>query len=258
MLSVDLNCDMGESSPLWSYNIEKDLELLQYISSVNLACGYHAGDPETMKRITEAGLKNNIAIGAHPSFPDLKNFGRNEMHFNPGQIAEMVMAQISVLHKIVQPMGGKLHHVKPHGALYNMAAKDDTMAKAICKAIIDLDSSIIIYGLSGSALISAGAAMGLETCSEVFADRTYQDNGSLTPRTSAQALISNISTAASQVLRMIQKAIVVSISGNEIPILAETICIHGDAPNAVHFSKEINQLLLQNGVEIRAKRGKID
>ena len=258
MLSVDLNCDMGESSTLWSYDIEKDLELLQYVSSVNLACGYHAGDPETMKRITEAGIKNNISIGAHPSFPDQKNFGRSEMHFKPEQITEMVKEQIIILNTIVQSMGGKLHHVKPHGALYNMAAQDDAIAKAICKAIVELDPSIIIYGLSGSALIHAGNAMGLETCSEVFADRTYQDNGTLTPRTSSQALISDISIAASQVLGMVQKATVVSISGNEIPILAETICIHGDGPNAVRFSKEINQLLLQNEVEIRAKKGKID
>ncbi|MBS1668046.1 MAG: LamB/YcsF family protein [Bacteroidetes bacterium] len=257
MLRVDLNCDMGESSPLWSYHIEKDLELLQYVSSVNLACGYHAGDPETMKTISDACIKSNIAIGAHPSFPDLKNFGRTEMHFKPGQITEMVMAQINVLNTIVQSMGVKLHHVKPHGALYNMAAKDDTMAKAICKAIVDLDPSIIIYGLSGSALISAGAAMGLETCSEAFADRTYQDDGSLTHRTSSQALISDTSVAASQVLRMIQKANVVSVSGKEIPILAETICIHGDGPNAIGFSKEINQLLIQNGIGIKAKKVEI-
>ena len=252
MLSIDLNCDMGESTELWPYRIGKDFEMLNYISSVNIACGYHAGDAETMRLIAEASIKNDIAIGVHPSFPDRKNFGRSNIELSHQRIYEIVSQQIWLMNDILKMPGARLHHVKPHGALYNMAAKDKMLAGAICKAVKDFDKEIILYGLSGSELINAANEIGLKTCSEVFADRTYQDDGSLTPRTDPNALIEDVDEAAKQVLQMINKETVISSSGKEILIKAETICIHGDGKHAIGLAKRINQSLLQNGTAIKA------
>jgi UPF0271 protein len=251
MLSIDVNCDMGESTDLWPYNIEKDFELLKYISSVNIACGYHAGDEETMQLLVEAAIKNNIAVGAHPSFHDKENFGRTNMNVSRERTYEIVQEQISVLHDIVKKAGAKLHHVKPHGALYNMAAKDRILADEICAAIKNFGKGIILYGLSGSELINAGEEAGLKTCSEVFADRTYQDDGSLTPRTELNALIEDADQAAKQVMQMVNKGTVISSSGKEVLLKAETICIHGDGKHAIDFAKKIHYSLTQDGVIIK-------
>jgi UPF0271 protein len=252
MLSIDLNCDMGESTNLWPYSIEKDCELLKHITSANIACGYHAGDPDTMKLLAEAAIKNNVAIGAHPSFPDKENFGRSNMYLSRQRTYEIVLDQISLLNDIVKSVGSRLHHVKPHGALYNMSAKNSTLADAICKAVKDFDKEIILYGLYGGNLITAAEKIGLAACNEVFADRTYKEDGSLTLRSEPNALIEDADEAAQRVLQMLNKGTVICSSGKEISIKAETICIHGDGLHAIEFSKKINRLLRQNGIEIKA------
>jgi UPF0271 protein len=250
MPGIDLNCDMGESTTLWDYHIEKDTELLKYVSSINIACGYHAGDIHTMKLLIEAAIEKNIAIGAHPSFPDMENFGRTNMHLSRERIYEIIREQIIMINDVLTKYKKNIHHVKPHGALYNMAAKDINIATSICEAIKDIDKEIILYGLSGSELMNAAKNVGLKTCSEVFADRTYQEDGSLTPRTAHNALIEDVNKAMAQVLQMAKEKTVDTISGKKININAETVCIHGDGKHALTFANAIKKLLTENGITI--------
>ncbi len=245
MKSVDINCDMGEGMP-------DDAELMPWISSANIACGYHAGNEETMRKTILLALKHNVAIGAHPGFSDKDNFGRTEMHLTIDQLYELVSKQIDILKKICDDAGTRLHHVKPHGALYNMAAKNAVIAGAIAKAIYDFDSTLILYGLSGSYMISEAKKRGLKTSSEVFADRTYQDDGSLTPRSHPNALITDKRQSVQEVLQIIQHQKVTSLSGKQIEIIAETICIHGDGEYAVEFAKTIYTELQKNHIAIKA------
>lgn len=245
---------MGESTHLWPYNIEKDRLLLSYVSSINLACGYHAGDARTMHELTAAAITAGVAIGAHPGFADRENFGRTNMSLPPEAIYDLVLYQLGALDAFLKVMSTRLHHVKPHGALYNMAAKDEVMAEAICKAIYDYDNRLLLYGLSGSKLIEAAIATGLSTCSEVFADRTYQDDGHLTPRTHDNAMIEDTQQSLQQVLQMVTRRTVTSVSGKEVPIVAETVCVHGDGLHALEFVKEISEMLNANNVEVRSRR----
>ena len=235
MLLCDLNCDMGEGTG-------NDELIMPYITSANIACGYHAGDEETMRKTIRAAKKYNVNVGAHPSFLDRGNFGRSEIKKSPEEIYELVSAQINLLQKIAGYNDARLHHVKPHGALYNMAAKDKVLAQAIAKAVKDIDENLILFGLSNSFLISEAKAIGLKTASEVFADRTYRDDASLTPRSQPNALIQNVEEMIQQVSMMLQGK-VKTVSGKEIPIVAETICIHGDGEHAVEFAKKIYTLL---------------
>lgn len=251
MEKVDLNVDMGESSPLHAYNIQNDMEMLNYVSSINIACGLHAGDAHTMHLLTEAALEKGIAIGAHPSYPDRENFGRKNMHFTPSEVYNLVLYQLGSLHAFLHVYGASLHHIKPHGALYNMAAKDRTLADAIALAIVEFDRKIILYGLSGSELIHAASAHGLRSCSEVFADRTYQDDGTLTPRGSSGALLESIDESVEQVIMMIRESQVKSLTGKRVPVTAETICLHGDTPFAVDFSRAISAHLKSKNVLIQ-------
>jgi UPF0271 protein len=253
MLSIDINCDMGESTHLWPYDIEKDRKLLSYVSSINLACGYHAGDAHTMHALAESAITARVAIGAHPGFADRENFGRTNMSLAPEAVYDLVIYQIGALDAFLKVMHTRLHHVKPHGALYNMAAKDEVMAEAICKAIYDYDKRLLLYGLSGSKLIEAAIATGLSTCSEVFADRTYQDDGHLTPRTHANAMIEDTQQSLQQVLQMVTRRTLTSVSGKEVPIVAETVCVHGDGVHALTFVKEIRVVLNANNVEVRSR-----
>jgi UPF0271 protein len=252
MLSIDINCDMGESTHLWPYDMEKDRLLLSYVSSINLACGYHAGDAHTMYALAGAALQAGVAVGAHPGFPDRDNFGRTNMTLAPDAIYEMMLYQIGALDAFLKVLHGRLHHVKPHGALYNMAATDELMAEVICKAVYDYDPALVLYGLSGSKLIEAAIATGLTTCSEVFADRTYQDDGSLTPRTHARALLHNTRQSVQQVLQMVQSQSVTSLNGKTVPIVADTVCIHSDGLHALEFVKEIRSLLKDYGIEVKS------
>jgi len=245
---------MGESTHLWPYHIEQDHILLSYVSSINLACGFHAGDPHTMHELVEAAITAGIAIGAHPGFEDRDNFGRTNVQLSPEKIYDLVLYQIGALDAFLKVMNSRLHHVKPHGALYNMAAKDSVLAAAICKAIYDYDSKLLLYGLSGSQLIAAANDIGLSSCSEVFADRTYQDDGTLTPRSDEKALITDTKQALKQVLQMVQQQTVISASGKEVPIMADTICIHGDGAHAVEFAQAINELFATNKITIASRK----
>jgi 5-oxoprolinase (ATP-hydrolysing) subunit A len=236
-MQCDLNCDMGEG-------IGRDELIMPYITSANIACGYHAGDEETMLQTILMAKKYNVNIGAHPSFADRENFGRTEMKLSVIEIYELVAKQIDLLKKMATDNDAQLYHVKPHGALYNMAARSKEMAKAIAGAVKDVDENLVLYGLSNSFLISEAKALGIKTASEVFADRTYQDDGSLTPRSQPNALIQNTAEAIHQVLMMVKEGKVRTVSGKEITIAAETICIHGDGKHAVEFAKAIRDILL--------------
>ncbi|WP_207513008.1 5-oxoprolinase subunit PxpA [Longitalea luteola] len=254
MLSIDINCDMGESTHLWHYNLEKDRQLLSYVSSINLACGLHAGDAHTMHELVAAAIDAGVAIGAHPGFPDRENFGRTNMNLPPEAIYDLVLYQTGALDAFLKVMHTRIHHVKPHGALYNMAAKDAALAEAICKAVYDYDDQLLVYGLSGSALIEAATATGLKTCSEVFADRTYQDDGHLTPRTQPNAIIIDPQASLNQVLQMVTRRSVISVHGREVPIVADTVCIHSDGEHAVEFARSINEALLINGIKVQSSK----
>jgi 5-oxoprolinase (ATP-hydrolysing) subunit A len=245
MYLIDLNCDLGEG-------MSSDAALMPYISSANIACGFHAGDEKTIRTTIQLALKNNVAIGAHPGFPDKANFGRRELPFSAGEIYNMVADQIILLEKICKEEGGTLHHVKPHGALYNMAARNGEIAHAIAWAVLDVSKQAILYGLSGSTSINEAKNVGLKTASEVFADRTYQDDASLTPRSAANALIEDEKASLQQVLQMVKAKTVTTINNKTVPIIAETICIHGDGANAVGFAKTINEALTKNNILIKA------
>ncbi|NCD69041.1 LamB/YcsF family protein [Mucilaginibacter agri] len=250
MQTIDLNCDMGEA--FGNYPMPNDEILLDHITSANIACGFHAGDPEVMQRTVAMAIKKGVAIGAHPGLPDLQGFGRREMKITPNEAYQMTVYQIGALYGFVKAAGGKLHHVKAHGALYNMAAKDASLAKAIVEAVHDFDPSLILYGLAGSQMIDAAKKIGLATASEVFADRTYQDDGLLTPRSQSNAMITDEAQSIAQVLQMVQHQQVQSVSNKNIPLKAETLCLHGDGAHAVEFAKLINERLKAEGIMIKA------
>lgn len=241
--SIDINCDLGEGCP-------SDAELMHFISSANIACGFHAGDEETMRRTVYLALENNVAIGAHPSFPDRENFGRTNMVLPAEQIAEIVTEQIGALNAICDENGAKLHHVKPHGALYNMAAKEKELAQVISFAVLNFNSGLVLVGPPNSFLISEAKNVGLITSSEVFADRTYQPDGSLTPRSQPNALIDDVDECIEHVLRMVRQQRVIATDGSEVAINADTVCIHGDGEHAVEFAKAIREALTNEGIEI--------
>jgi 5-oxoprolinase (ATP-hydrolysing) subunit A len=249
---IDLNCDMGESFGAW--RMGNDAALMDYVSSVNIACGFHAGDSTVIRKTVETAIKKGVSVGAHPSFPDLQGFGRREMKLSTEEIFDIVLYQISAVKGIGESMGIKLHHVKPHGALYNQAARDEKLAAAVAKAVKSIDKNLILYGLSGSHLISEAEKIGLVTASEVFADRTYTNDGNLTPRSESNALIADTEQAVAQVLQMIGDQTVTATTGEKIPIKADTVCIHGDGENALEFAKTIRESLLKNGVEVSAIR----
>ncbi|WP_226668542.1 LamB/YcsF family protein [Metabacillus litoralis] len=250
MLQVDLNCDMGES--FGAYTIGSDEEIISSITSANIACGFHAGDPTTMRKTVRLSLDHSVSIGAHPGFDDLSGFGRRNMTLSVEEVYDLVTYQIGALNGFVISEGGVLHHVKPHGALYNSAAVNKEMAESIARAVYKVNPELILYGLSGSELITAGKKHGLRTASEVFADRTYQVDGTLTPRTKENALIKNKDDAVKQVLNMVKKQKVTTTSGIEIPITANTICIHGDGENAAKFAKKIHYALHEHEISVKS------
>ncbi|KOO50388.1 LamB/YcsF family protein [Priestia koreensis] len=247
-VKVDLNCDLGES--FGAYQIGNDQEILNYVTSANIACGFHAGDPSVMRKTVKFALAKNVAIGAHPGLPDLAGFGRRNMVISSDEAYDMVLYQLGALNAFVQAEGGRLNHVKPHGALYNMAAKDPVLATAIAKAIAKFDGELYLYGLAGSELIKAGERAGLRVRHEVFADRTYQEDGTLTPRSMANALITDAGDAIAQVVRMIKQGEVHTIQGQSISIQADTVCIHGDGEHALQFAQHIGNVLQKEGIHI--------
>ena len=223
--------------------MENDEALMAFISSANICCGFHAGDEQTIKNTIELCLKHQVNIGAHFSFKDKHNFGRTEMNLSREELYDLVSAQIGIMNDATQAAGGKLTHVKPHGALYNMAARDQRLSAIISKAVKDFNDTLILFGLSGSHLISEGKAAGLNVANEVFADRTYQDDGQLTPRSQKDAMIEGVSELKKHVLLMIGSGHVKSTNGQLIPVEADTICIHGDGPHAIDFAKAVHGLL---------------
>jgi 5-oxoprolinase (ATP-hydrolysing) subunit A len=244
MPTIDLNCDMGEG-------FGNDAELMKYISSANVACGFHAGDAQTMRTTVQLALEHDVAIGAHPGYRDPENFGRNPINISSKEVFDIVVEQLEVMADICNELGAALHHVKPHGALYNQAAGDNELAAAIAEAVFNFDQGLILYGLSGSCLISAAETIGLRTASEVFADRTYQVDGSLTPRNRSNALITDRGVAVAQVLQMIRSGSVTAVSGQPVPIKADTVCIHGDGEHAVDFARSLRRTLEEFAIEVK-------
>lgn len=250
MKYVDINCDMGES--FGAYAMGNDRDILNYISSANIACGFHAGDPATMRKTVRMALEKGVAIGAHPGLPDLVGFGRRNMDISPQEAYDMVAYQIGALQAFVQAEGGTMQHVKPHGALYNMAATRAPLAEAIAEAIYRVNPGLVLFGLSGSELVSAGERIGLKTAHEVFADRTYQQDGTLTPRTQPDAMITDTDQSLQQVVRMVKDGKVQSRQGVDVSIKADTICIHGDGAHALEFARSIHEAFANAGIEPRS------
>ena len=241
MHRIDLNCDLGEGC-------DNDAELMPLITSSNIACGGHAGDGNTMRATVELALAHGVAIGAHPGFCDHENFGRLELPLPANEVQQLVLSQTRALQTIARECGGVVTHVKPHGALYNMAARDEVIAQAIAKAVYEADPELVLYGLHGSKLIAAGMAVGLRIANEAFADRTYQTDGSLTPRSQPGALIENAETAAEQVRQMVCEHRVTTLIGASVMIAADTICLHGDGAHAVEFAIKLNGVLRELGI----------
>ncbi len=239
MNSIDLNCDLGEGAG-------NDAGLMPLITSANIACGGHAGDEGTMRTTVALAQKHGVAIGAHPGFSDRENFGRHELGLSAEEVWAMVMIQIMALRAIAP-----LRQVKPHGALYNLAARDAAVAGVVADAVLAVDKDLILFALAGSELVTAGRARGLRVAEEVFADRTYQADGSLTPRSQPGALIQDEGVVVAQALRMIREGKVRATDGVDVPIKADTICLHGDSPHAVAFAKRLNKELKKAGIEIK-------
>ncbi|MFQ1062653.1 LamB/YcsF family protein [Bordetella trematum] len=248
--TLDLNCDMGESYGAW--RMGDDAAVLPLVSSANIACGFHGGDPGTMRQTVALALQHGVALGAHPSLPDLAGFGRRVMQLSPQEAYDAVVYQIGALAGVAASQGARLHHVKAHGALYNMAARDPALARAICAAVRDVDPGLVLYGLAGSAWIEQGHAAGLRVAQEVFADRSYQDDGSLTARQQPGAMITDPAQAVAQVLQMVREGSVTSVSGKTVRLQADTLCIHGDQPGAADFARAIRQALQNAGIAVRA------
>jgi UPF0271 protein len=238
-MHIDINCDMGEG-------IGNDEAIMPFITSANIACGYHAGDETTIRQTILLAKKHGVNIGAHPSFFNKENFGRAEMKCTQEEVYNLVQTQLFLFKAIADECQVIIHHVKPHGALYNRSAKDSATAKAIANAVKDFDKTLILFGLSGSVSIAEAHAIGLGTWSEVFADRTYQDDGSLTTRSQPNALIEDEEKAIRQVIQMIEKKTLTTVSGKEVSIVAETVCVHGDGKHAVEFAKNIYHTLQQH------------
>ncbi|WP_459616774.1 LamB/YcsF family protein [Bordetella sp. 2513F-2] len=247
--TLDLNCDMGESYGAWKMG--DDEAVLEYVSSANIACGFHGGDPSTMRKTVAAALARGVALGAHPGLPDLAGFGRRVMQISPQEAYDIVVYQVGALAGVAASQGARLHHVKAHGAFYNMAAQDAGLARAICQAVRDVDSDLVLYGLAGSRLVEAAEAVGLRAAHEVFADRTYQDDGSLTPRGRPDAMITDLQASVAQVLAMVRDGYVRATSGRQVGLRADTLCIHGDQPGAVAFAQGIRQALAEAGIAVR-------
>lgn len=244
-MRIDLNCDLGEGYP-------NDAGLMPLISSANIACGEHAGDEDTMRRCIDLALESGVALGAHPGFSDKENFGRLPVLLTPEEYTDLIVRQLDRIQTIATAAGARLHHVKPHGALYNMAAQDPELAGLIARAVLAFDPSLILYGLSGSVSIVQARAAGLRTASEVFADRTYQPNGQLTPRSMPNALIEDPDQCRQQVLDMVQLGCVRAVDGSVVPIAAETICLHGDGNHATAFARSIRQFLEEQSIAVAA------
>lgn len=249
MFCVDLNSDLGES--FGAYKIGMDSEVIPLISSANVACGFHAGDPTVMQKTVALCKENGVAVGAHPGYPDLQGFGRRNMSVSPSDAKALMTYQVGALDAFCKANGVKMQHVKPHGALYNMAGKDEKLARAVCEGIYEYDPSLILLGLSGSCMLKAAAELGLPYAAEVFADRAYEDDGSLVARTKPGAMITDEDEAVERVIGMVKNHSVTTVSGKTIEICPHSVCVHGDSPKALAFVSKIRTALAAEGVQIR-------
>lgn len=250
MSCVDLNCDLGES--FGAYKIGMDEEVVPHVTSINVACGYHAGDPLIMEQTVALAKKHGVAVGAHPGFPDLMGFGRRPMTVTPTEAGAYVKYQVGALMAFAQGQGLKLQHVKPHGALYNMAAKDEKLAAGIAEAIASVDKDLMLMGLAGSVMLTEAEKAGLKTISEVFADRAYNDDGSLVNRKLPGAVIHDPEEACARAVKMAKEGKVTSINGKEIAIKADSICVHGDNAQAIALVTKIRSALEAEGINVKS------
>lgn len=247
-MKVDLNCDLGEA--FGNYSFGGDEQIIPLITSANVACGFHAGDQHVMNQTIKLAKEHDIGIGAHPGLPDLQGFGRRNMDLSPDEIYDIVIYQLGALSGFCKIHNVKINHVKPHGALYQMGARDKDIAHAIAQAVYDFDASLYYVGLSNTLLISEAKNIGLKTASEVFADRRYEDDGQLVSRKADDALITDTKEAIAQVVKMVKSKSVTTKNNREIDIEADTICVHGDGAHALEFVSEIKERLSKEGVSI--------
>lgn len=249
MYKIDLNSDLGES--FGAYKMGRDEDIIPLISSANVACGFHAGDPDVMAKTVALCARTGTAIGAHPGFPDLVGFGRRNMNASVAEVKNMIIYQVGALAAFCKAVGVHLQHVKPHGALYNMAAKDDALAKAICEGILAVDESLILMGLAGSKMLEQAKALGLPYAAEVFADRAYEDDGTLVARTKPGAMITDEEQAVKRVIGMIKNHTVTSINGKEIAICPDSVCVHGDTAHALAFVQKLRDAFAAENISIQ-------
>ena len=248
-MRIDLNCDVGES--FGAYTLGDDAQILEQVTSANIACGFHAGDHATMRHTVRLAVDRNVAVGAHPGLPDLAGFGRRTMSISPQDAYDMVLYQVGALAAFARAEGVPLRHVKPHGALYNMAAKDRELADAIARAIARFDDALVLVGLAGSELIRAGGECGLRTASEAFVDRRYEADGTLTSRREASAMLASTTDALEQCRSIVMNGTVLSRQGTVVNLQADTLCIHGDSPQAAGLAAAVRAGLQALGVEIQ-------
>jgi UPF0271 protein len=245
---VDLNADIGESFGI--YKIGHDDLLLTCVTSGSIACGFHAGDPSVMRRTVRLAARNGVAIGAHPGFPDLAGFGRREINAEPQEIADLVLYQIGALSAVAKSEGLRLQHVKPHGALYNMSVRRQDVAEAIARAVASFDETLLLVGLPGSELLAAASRLGLRVAAEGFADRSYEPDGSLTPRRYEDAVLAEPGAAADRAVRMVKEKKVIARDGSSLSLTVDTICVHGDTPEAVEIAATVRRGLEDSGITV--------
>jgi len=250
MIFADLNSDLGES--FGAYKIGADDKIIPLVTSVNIACGYHAGDPLVMQKSVALAKQYGVSVGAHPGFPDLLGFGRRNMNATPAEVKAYIQYQVGALSAFCRAAGVKLHHVKPHGAMYNMAGADYKLARAVAEAVAEIDDSLVLLALSGSEMIRAANEIGLPCASEVFADRHYEEDGSLRARSKPDSVIHDEEECISRVLRMVTEGKVTAVTGKDIDLRADSICVHGDTPEALAFIRRIRETLEKNGIGIGA------
>lgn len=249
-LAVDLNSDLGEG--FGAYRVGTDAEMLKLVSSANIACGFHAGDPGVMRETVALAVGSGARLGAHPGFPDLMGFGRRDLGATAQEFEDYVIYQVGALAGFAAAAGHRLQHVKCHGAMYNMAARDEKLARALARGVRKADPSLVFVALSGSILYRAGLDEGLVTAAEAFGDRGYLDNGQLVPRSHPRALITDPEEVAARVATMVGEGYVLSIDGHQVPVQADTICLHGDNPAAVNIAARLRDALSAQGIQVRA------
>ena len=249
-MKIDINCDMGESYGAWKMG--DDAAVMPYITSANIACGFHGGDPATIRTTVKLAVAHGVAVGAHPSLPDLQGFGRRAMKISAQDMYDLVVYQAGAVEAFARAAGVRLHHVKCHGALYNMAANDEALSDAMARAVKDLGSGVVLYALSNSGMMRTAQKQGVRVAGEVFADRGYADDGTLEPRGRPGAMIEDANLAAARAFEMVEKRYVTSLSGKPIPVSPDTLCVHGDQPGAVSFAKAIRKLFSERGVAVAA------